>query len=158
MHIMDIADRIKIIIQQKAKNQKEFAEMMGWSQTYVSKISTQQKPGLTPIMQILEKFKDIDARWLLFGEGYIFGSIEQGILRRITFLLDIERYIPVMSERELQAYLDAIQGRNETLFSDEVIKKWQELLSEKNRDRDARIYEAMRKNNELVNLKKEKEG
>lgn len=153
---MEIGDRIKMVIHQKAKNQKEFAEMLGWTPSYLSKlISAQQGIGLTPIMQILEKFEDIDARWLLFGKGYIFGSIEQGILRRISYLLDLEKYVSVMNEKEMQMYVDAIRGADSSLFDTDTIKKWQEMLSLKNSERDMRIYEAMCKNKELVKIKKE---
>lgn len=151
---MEISDRIKLIIRYKSKNQKEFAEMMGWSSPYLSHLISEGRGiGLTPIMQLLEKFEDIDARWLLFGKGYIFGSIEQGLLRRVNFLLDLEKYIPVMNEHEIQTYLDAIQGKDSTLFADEKIKKWQDMLALKNSERDMKIYEAMRKNEELCKLK-----
>lgn len=153
---MEIGDRIKQIIHQKAKNQKEFAEMMGWTPSYLSKlISVQQGIGLTPIMQILEKFEDIDARWLLFGTGYIFGSIEQGILRRISYLLDLEEYIPVMNEKEIQMYIAAIQGTDSPLYDTDTLKKWQGMLALKNSERDMRIYEAMLKNREMVRTRKE---
>lgn len=152
---MEIGDRIKLIATHKAKTQKEFAKMMGWTPSYLSKLisSQQQGVGLTPIMQILEKFEDVDARWLLFGKGYMFGGIEQGILRRINFLLDLEKYISVMNEKELNAYLDAIQGKDASIFNDETLRKWQDMLLLKNSERDAMIYEAMKRNAEIVNRK-----
>ena len=91
---MDLSHRIELIIKSKEKNKKSFAEVMGWSQAYLSKLlSGDQGIGLTPLMQILDKFKDIDARWLIFGEGYMFGSIENGLLSKFMRLLEIEKYV-----------------------------------------------------------------
>lgn len=65
-----IPQRIALIVEYKAKKKKDFAEIMGWKPNYLSKlISGEQGVGLTPISQILKKFPDIDARWLLFGDG-----------------------------------------------------------------------------------------
>lgn len=67
---MTISGRIELIAKSKADKKKEFAEIMGWKPNYLSKlISGKQGVGLAPVVQILDKFKDIDARWLLFGEG-----------------------------------------------------------------------------------------
>lgn len=67
---MTLSKRIELIARIKASKKKEFAKIMGWNPNYLSKLTSgTQGIGLTPVMQILDKFKDIDARWLLFGEG-----------------------------------------------------------------------------------------
>ena len=103
-------------------------------------------------MQILDKFKDIDARWLIFGEGYMFGSIENGLLSKFMRLLEIEKYVSVMSEDELTRYVNMIQSIGAS-FTDSDIMKWREMLALKNSERDRQIYDAMSKNNELNKLK-----
>lgn len=74
---MTISQRIELIAKSKAKRKKDFAEIMGWKPNYLSKlISGEQGIGLTPVVQLLEKFSDIDARWLLFGEGEMFVNLK----------------------------------------------------------------------------------
>ena len=50
-------------------NQTEFAALMGWSPQYLSRLILGQGGiGIRPIVALLEKFPDINARWLLLGE------------------------------------------------------------------------------------------
>lgn len=147
-----VGDRISTIIKYKAKNKKEFAAVMGWSPTYLSKLlSNQSGIGITPIIQILDKFPDIDARWLLFGEGYIFGSIEKIILQRIDFLLSLERFIPVMNEEELNHYIEVIQGYS-TYFDGAKIIEWEMKLSKRNNEKESIIKQAMLQNSILQKI------
>jgi transcriptional regulator with XRE-family HTH domain len=50
-------------------SRSQFAELMGWSRPYLSKLLRGESIGLAPVCTILATFPDIDARWLLLGEG-----------------------------------------------------------------------------------------
>lgn len=47
----------------------EFAELMGWSRPYLSKLLRGEGWGITPVLHIIEAFPEVDARWFLTGEG-----------------------------------------------------------------------------------------
>jgi len=62
-------ERLKHLIELKTNgSQKEFAELMGWSPQYLTKLlKGEGEFGLKPVLTILSAFPEIDARWLLFG-------------------------------------------------------------------------------------------
>ena len=62
--------RINEIIDYKTDgNRTDFAALMGWSRPYLSKLLRGESIGIVPVRSILATFPDIDARWLLLGEG-----------------------------------------------------------------------------------------
>ena len=62
--------RINEIIEYKTDGcRTDFAELMGWSRPYLSKLLRGESIGIAPVRSILATFPDIDARWLLLGEG-----------------------------------------------------------------------------------------
>lgn len=64
-----INQRIRLIATENFARKKDFAEFLGWRPNYLSKILGGQNIGLTPLMHILQKMPEINARWLLLGEG-----------------------------------------------------------------------------------------
>ena len=60
---------LQIIDYKTAGSRKDFAELCGWSRPYLSKLLRGESIGLAPVCTILATFPDIDARWLLLGEG-----------------------------------------------------------------------------------------
>lgn len=61
-------ERLAHIIKLKAGGkQNEFAALMGWSPQYLGKLIRGGNFGLQPVLAILSKFPEIDARWFLFG-------------------------------------------------------------------------------------------
>lgn len=127
-----INDRIKKIIKDKSKNKKEFAETLGWTQSYLSKVLT-SKIGISPIREILEKFKDVDGRWLILGEGYIYGTIESNIIANLSFMLSLQQYIPYMSDTELNNYYNAVSGRDVLHLNSSNIENWKKMELEKDK-------------------------
>ena len=65
-------------------NKAQFARMMGWKPQYLNSLLN-GRIGLTPIIYILQMFPNLDARWLLLGDGEIFNHSE---------------YIEILSTRE----------------------------------------------------------
>lgn len=59
----------QIIEYRTAGSRTDFAELMGWSRTYLSNLLSRESWGITPVCQILEVLPEVDARWLLLGEG-----------------------------------------------------------------------------------------
>ena len=64
-------ERLKHLIELKTNgSQKDFAELMGWTPQYLTKLlKGEGEFGLKPVLTILSAFPEIDARWLLFGPG-----------------------------------------------------------------------------------------
>lgn len=50
-------------------SRSQFAELMGWSAPYLAKLLRGEGLGIAPVRTILETYPEIDARWLLLGEG-----------------------------------------------------------------------------------------
>lgn len=139
---MELNERFRLIVKLKAKNNTQFAKMMDWTTAYLSQILCNTTGiGLSPIKEVLTRFPDIDARWLILGEGYVFGTIEQGIIRHVEEMTALKKYVSVMSEEELNSYLDFIGGRGVMNVTYEMMQKWQGMLKEKNNPNNKKIYE-----------------
>lgn len=64
------ACRIYQVIRYKGFQTKiDFAAHMGWTKQHLNTLLRGSSIGLSAVSAILEKFPDISARWLLFGEG-----------------------------------------------------------------------------------------
>ena len=62
--------RLQEIIQYKTGGrQKDFAELMGWTPQYVFKLLKGENFGLSPVLKICEALPELNARWLLTGQG-----------------------------------------------------------------------------------------
>lgn len=128
---MEIGDRINLVVKYKAKSAKEFAEQFGWSAAYISKlVSNAQGVGMKPIREIIEKYPDIDARWLITGEGYIFGTAEDTTEKAVSLLLNLERYVCVMNDEERLLYIDCITNLYNR-FPKSTIDRWEMLYQQR---------------------------
>lgn len=61
--------RLLLFIKYACGRQSVFAARMGWERQYLSKLTRGIGLGLTPVVAILQEFPELDARWLLLGEG-----------------------------------------------------------------------------------------
>lgn len=141
-----IQHRLAYVVREKSATKKEFATLMGWSQSYLSKLTSPEYGiGLSPIVEILEKFRDINARWLLTGEGYIYGqSLERVLISRTHRLLGMEKYVSVMSEEEFNQYMDIVNGSlSIELFNDETVQRWEAMLNGRGNEVDRETFEAL---------------
>lgn len=72
---MSINQRIRMLMEHYHLTQVKFAQITGIKYQSVSTIYNEKNtPSAELISKILENFKDINARWLLTGEGDMFYS------------------------------------------------------------------------------------
>lgn len=148
-----IHERLLDIIQYKTSGkQAEFAEIMGWSPQYLNRLTKGESGiGIRPIISLLEKFPELNARWLLLGEGAMITSGADEMKRRLFRLLEIEKYMPVMTPDELR---DITDGKFE--FDAETVERWVVLLDKRNKEINDRFSAAYERQEELCNQNKAK--
>lgn len=106
--------RLREIVQYKTRGKnKPFAELVGWTPQYLGKLLHGNDFGLKPVLAVLRALPEINARWLLLGEGQMLldnhvGDLHSGIIAHIKAVLDLERFAPVMSPDELTEYQQII--------------------------------------------------
>lgn len=145
-------ERLLQFIQYKTNGrQAEFALLLGWRPQYLTKLINGENFGLTPILKLLESFPELDARWLLLGEGEMlsFNPAASAIKDRLQRLLELEKYMRVMTPEELK---QVTEGKNLD-FSAETFEKWKKLLDDKDREWEERKAAAMKKQQELCKQK-----
>lgn len=123
--------RLKEIIAYKTDgNKAQFAEMLGWSPQYLNRIiSGAGSFGIRPLKAVLSAMPEINARWLLFGTGQMLDRMpSDSAMHRLLRLIELERYMPVMSGDELRM-LEA--GKVD--WDADSISRWERLLSEPSR-------------------------
>lgn len=110
-------------------NQTEFAALMGWSPQYLSRLILGQGGiGIRPVVALLEKFPDLNARWLLLGEGPMLTSAVDAAKEHLRQLLTLEQYMPAMTAEEIHQL--TVEGRTD--FPAETITRWQHQIDKKN--------------------------
>ena len=145
-------ERLLQFIQYKTGGkQAEFAEMMGWSPQYLHKMLKEGGIGIRPIVALLEKFPELNARWLLLGEGAMLNTGADAVKSHLLKLLELEKYMPVMTPDELRLLEDG-----QTDFDAETVIRWEELLSERRKKINDRFDAAYKKQEELCRQPKVK--
>lgn len=125
-------------------NQAEFAKVMGWSPQYLHKLLKEGGIGIRPIIALLEKFPELDARWLLLGEGAMITTGADEVKRHLFRLLEIEKYMPVMTPDELR---EIQEGRSE--FDTATVERWSRLLAEREEQINERFAAAYKRQEDL---------
>jgi hypothetical protein len=68
-------DRLAVLIHLSELSNNEFAKSINENKSKISKyLNHQGKPGYETLINILKKFPDLNARWLLMGEAPMFLS------------------------------------------------------------------------------------
>ena len=119
-------------------NKAGFARSLGWTPQYLSCILKDCRIGMNPILALLTKYPELNARWLLLGEGAMLTACSDAIKTQLVRLLNIEQYLPVMTAEEQQRIISG-----NCSFDDETYAKWDALLAEKKASIDGRIKAAM---------------
>lgn len=122
----DMNNRLRTLIELKTDgNQSEFAALMGWSPQYLFRLlKGESGMGLRPVLALLEKFPELNARWLLLGEGAPISSGVDAAKQHLYRLLSLEKYMPVMSAVQLRKLTE----EGFTDFPADVVAHWEEML------------------------------
>lgn len=145
-------ERLLQFIQYKTGGkQAEFAELMGWSPQYLHKMLKEGGIGIRPIVALLEKFPELNARWLLLGEGAMINTGADAVKSHLLKLLELEKYMPVMTPDELRLLEDG-----QTDFDAETVIRWEELLADRSKKINDRFNAAYKKQEELCKQDKAK--
>lgn len=142
-------ERLSQIIQYRTGGrQVQFAALLGWSPQYLSKLLRGKDFGLAPVLTILRALPEIDARWLLLGEGEMLSNAKINQMSRATLqfvnsILDLEKYMPVMSPTELHEFERVCIGKIAPKFSDEQIAVWQQRLTERETELNTQFKNAL---------------
>lgn len=149
-------DRLKEIVKYKTHGkQKVFAELVGWSPQYLARLLHGADFGLKPVLAILKAVPEINARWLLLGEGDMLDytqrvdSLHRETINHLQTVLDLERFIPVMTPDELIEYEQIVTGHKNTEFSAATRSTWIVRLLEREQDVSRRISDATKQSDEI---------
>lgn len=141
---------LDIIKYKTGGRQNKFAELLGWTPQYVAKLLRGENFGLQPVLTLVEKLPEINARWLLLGEGKMLNDDKVSGLRRETYsrvqsILMFDRFLPVMSPEEIHRFEEVLRGTAYPDFSDEDVTRWEALLAERQQSLDSRVKDAIAK-------------
>lgn len=130
--------------------QNKLAELLGWTPQYLAKLLRGDNFGLQPVLTLLEKLPEINARWLLLGQGEMLEtgklfSLHREVLAHAQSILDLERFIPFMLPDELREFEEAVAESRVPVFNAARIAAWDRELQERNAALDARVDDAIAK-------------
>lgn len=103
---------IEIIRYKTGGVQSEFAALMGWTPQYLAKLLRGDNFGLTPVLAIVRAFPEVDARWLLTGEGQMLG-----VSPLMQLYLDDMELQAFMNDEELRSCGTDIDGVGAGIFT-----------------------------------------
>lgn len=152
-------ERLKELIRYKTGGrQKDFAELLGWTPQYIAKLLRGESLGISPVITLLETLPEINARWLLLGQGDMLEADEVSSLRERTIssaqaLLEMERFIPFMSPAELFEFKRALISGDKPDFSPDRLSAWREQANEREIELGAKFAAAKAKSNKLCRRK-----
>lgn len=141
---------LDIIKYKTGGKQKPFAELLGWTPQYLTKLLRGDNFGLQPVLTLLEKLPEINARWLLLGEGSMLNDnkvsgLHREAYSRVQSILTLDRFLPVMSPDEIHQFEKAMSENAYPVFSEEDVARWEKLLENRHRNIEDRVNEAMAK-------------
>ena len=148
-------ERLLELIEYKAGGrQTVFAEMMGWSPQYVAKLIRGENFGLSPVVSILSAFPEINARWFLFGQGQMLEvgmmfDLQRQAINHIQSLLNLEKYLPVMTGEQVREFEEAIKTGRAPVYSPDTLSELDRRLTDRNNEIDAKFSESTQKSNRL---------
>lgn len=116
--------------------QSAFAKLLGWTPQYLAKLLRGENFGIQPVITLLSVFPEVDARWLLLGEGKMLANeaytdIRQGMYAHIQGILELEKYLPYMQPNELYEFEQFVVIGKIPVFSPDMVAKWQRQASER---------------------------
>ena len=147
--------RVQEIIRYKTGGrQTEFAALCGWTPQYLAKLLRGDNFGLQPVLTILTTLPEINARWLLLGQGDMLEigklfHLQREAFAHIQAILEIEKYIPFMSPDELYEYEQAVTTGRSPVFAPDTLSSWRQRANEREEDLTAKFAAANAKSEKL---------
>ncbi len=148
-------NRLQEIIRYKTGGrQADFANLLGWTPQYLAKLLRGENFGIRPVLRLLETLPEINARWLLLGQGEMLEigklfNLQREAFAHIQAVLEIEKYIPFMSPDELHEYEQAVTTGRKPVFSPDTLSSWQRRASEREEELTAKFAAANAKSKKL---------
>lgn len=142
-------NRLSEIIKYKTGGkQTQFASIMGWSPQYLSKLVRGKDFGIAPVISLLQRLPELNARWLLLGEGTMLQDEKLNEVRAtaqsyVLSILEMEKYLPVMSPAEVRAFEQMCIGEVKPNFNPEQVSDWQNKLATRNESINEKFNEAI---------------
>lgn len=138
----------EIIKYKTGGKQTQFASIMGWSPQYLNKLVKGIDFGLAPVLAILQKLPEINARWFLLGDGEMLQESKLTELRAtaqsyILSILEIEKYLPVMSPSEVREFEKICIGELKPNFNPEKVADLKNRLAARNESINEKFNEAL---------------
>lgn len=95
-------------------------------------------------VELMDSASGINASWLLLGEGQMVEDTTSGVRDNLLRILDLERFIPVMSENEVRRLAE---GRTD--FGSDTIARWERMVADRKERMDAIFREAYKRQEDL---------
>lgn len=145
---------LEIIKYKTGGRQTDFAAAMGWSPQYITKLLRGENFGIKPVTTLLEKLPEINARWLLLGQGEMLEmgklfSLQREAFAQVQSILDLERFIPFMCPDELREFEQAVSESRVPVFNAARIAFWDKQYNARREEQDAIFNAAQAKSKEL---------
>lgn len=153
-------DRLQQIVDYKTGGkQTAFAKILGWTPQYLQKLLSGGNFGIHPVITLLSKFPEINARWLLLGDGTMLlpeaiTDIRQEMYSHIQDLLELERFLPYMHPDELREFERAVVSGTMPVYSPDKIAEWQRLANERETELNMKFAAANGKSDEICKQRK----
>ncbi len=139
---------VEIIKYRTGGKQTPFATFMAWSPQYLSNLVRGKDFAIAPVIALLQRLPELNARWLLLGQGKLPQDEKLSVVRATAqtytlSILEMEKYLPVMTPAEVREFEQMCVGEVKPNFSPEQVAKWQELLAERESMLDAKFENAL---------------
>ncbi len=96
---MYISDRIELLIRENELSSSAFADRVGVQRSNISHIlSGRNKPGLDLLQKILKNFPEVNANWLITGQGEVFQQAQ------LNSAVEIEKIIYFYTDGTFSIY------------------------------------------------------
>lgn len=76
-------------------------------------------------------------------------TLQREAFAQVQAILELEKYIPVMSPEEIHEYEQAVTAGRKTVFPPETLEKWREQLNIRQTEMEAKFAAANAKSEEL---------
>lgn len=148
---MTINERVSYIMKMKAGGSlNRFSEILDIKNQYATRLIKDGPVGIEPISRMLRTWKDINPRWLILNEGDPFvennepaQALRNTISTRINLLLDLERWIPAMSEADMRDLISMLSGEKDFTLDPKKVAVWEKSVGDRERTVKDKVKKAM---------------